>query len=268
MSGPSVRPVRKLRGPSCIIPRRHLPLRAKRWPARFRGVETCPGIGLGERSWRRRLKTSRCNSSARIFACSHATPATHLAALFLFMKRITPSDLIDAAEAVAQITRQSHIFIVGMASTAHSLPALGALPTDDIDLFAPDSETCFLDEVIESVGEGSAFESLHGFYVEQFGAWVLLTQPRGWMERALVMPHPDLTIRVLHPLDLLYNKLETGRKEDLAGALQILKSGAVSTDQLHRFIQAAETPEETKQAIFQNLKKVLGKAALTDTPSA
>lgn len=184
------------------------------------------------------------------------------------MKRITPSDLIEAAEAVAEITGQSHIFIVGMASTAHAVPSLDAMLTDDIDLFTPDSETCFLDEVIEAVGEGSAFESLHGFYVERLGTWVLLTQPRGWMERALVMPHPDLTIRVLHPLDLLYNKLETGRKKDLAGALQILKSGAVSTDQLHRFIQAAETPAETKTLIIKNLKKVLAKAAGTQTPPA
>ncbi len=188
------------------------------------------------------------------------------------MKRITPSDLIEAAEAVARITAQFHIFIVGMASTAHSIPALRGMLTDDIDLFTPDAETCFLDEVISSVGEGSEFASRHGFYVERLGSWVLLTQPRGWMERALLLPHANLTIRVLHPVDLLYNKLETGRKKDLEGALLILKYGAVSADQIRDFVQKAETPEETKRAILQNLNKVLVKAqrksSTSETPPA
>jgi hypothetical protein len=188
------------------------------------------------------------------------------------MKRITPSDLIEAAEAVARITAQSHIFILGMASTAHSVPALRGMLTDDIDLFTPDAETCFLDEVISSVGEGSEFASHHGFYVERLGAWVLLTQPRGWMERALLLPHAELTIRVLHPLDLLYNKLETGRKKDLEGALLILKCGAVSADQIRDFVQNTETPEETKRAILKNLNHLLSKAleksGASETPPA
>ena len=86
------------------------------------------------------------------------------------MKRITQGDLIEAAEAVARITGQSHIFILGMASTAQSVPTLDQILTDDIDLFTPDVENCFLDEVITSVGEGSPFEESHGFYVERLGA--------------------------------------------------------------------------------------------------
>ena len=146
-----------------------------------------------------------------------------------------------------------------MASTAQSVPTLAQIPADDIDLFTPDAETCFLDEVITSVGEGSPFEESHGFYVERLGAWVLLTQPRGWMERSLLVSHPTLTIRVLHPLDLVYNKLETGRKKDLEGVTLILRSGAVTTEQIQAFVQGAETPEETKLAIVKNLQKVLEK---------
>jgi hypothetical protein len=177
------------------------------------------------------------------------------------MKRITQSDLIEAAEAVAQITGQSHVFILGMASTAQSVPTLDEMLTDDIDLFTPDAENCFLDEVIASVGEGSPFEGNHGFYVERLGTWVLLTQPRGWMERSLIVPHPSLTIRVLHPLDLVYNKLETGRKKDLEGVTLILRSGAVTAEQVYAFIQGAETPEETKLAIVKNLQRILEKAS-------
>jgi len=175
------------------------------------------------------------------------------------MKRINQGDLIEAAEAVAQITGQSHIFIVGMASTAMSIPTLHTQMTDDIDLFTPDVESCFLDEVIAGVGEGSPFEADHGFYIERLGSWVLLTQPRGWMERALIVAHPSLVIRVLHPLDLLYNKLETGRKKDLDGVLQILNNGAVDSDQIREFIENADTPKTTKQGILRNLEKVLRK---------
>jgi hypothetical protein len=173
------------------------------------------------------------------------------------MKRITPEDLTRAAEAVAEITGQSHIFIVGMASTAFSAPNVAGILTDDIDLFTPDSETGFLDEVIAAVGEGSQFEATHGFYVERVGTWVLLTQPRGWMERALVLPHPTLTIRVLHPLDLLYNKLEVGRRKDLAAAAEILGHGSVAPTQIEMFVQNAEVPAETKAGILKNLNRIL-----------
>ena len=184
------------------------------------------------------------------------------------MKRITQSDLIEAAEAVAQITGQAHIFIIGMASTAQSVPTMSEMLTDDIDLFTPDAESCFLEEVIASVGEGSSFEGSHGFYVERLGTWVLLTQPRGWMERALIIPHPTLTIRVLHPLDLVYNKLETGRKKDLEGVTLILRSGAVTAEQIYAFVQDAETPEETKLAIVKNLQRILEKNSLQNRSSA
>lgn len=180
------------------------------------------------------------------------------------MKRITQSDLIEAAEAVAQITGQSHIFIVGMASTARSIPLLRTQMTDDIDLFTPEAESGFLDEVIAAVGEGSPFEAEHGFYVERLGSWVLLTQPRGWMERALIVEHPRLVIRVLHPLDLLYNKLETGRKKDLAGILQIIGSGAVQPEQIREFVKSADAPETTKKGILRNLEKLLRKRDVPD----
>ncbi len=197
------------------------------------------------------------NCYARMRGCNNATPAILSGMLFPCMKRITPEDLIKGAEAVAEITGQSHIFIVGMASAAFSAPEVREILTDDIDLFTPDSETCFLDEVIASVGEGSPFESSHGFYVERLGAWVLLTQPRGWMQRALTVPHSFLTIRVLHPLDLLYNKLEVGRKKDLDAAAQILSHGPVSVDQIKAFIADSASPAETKAAILENLHRVL-----------
>jgi len=175
------------------------------------------------------------------------------------MKRIDQRDLIEAAEAVSEITGQTHLFIVGMASTAKSIPSLQMQMTDDIDLFTPDAEGCFLDEVIAAVGEGSPFEAKHGFYVERLGSWVLLTQPVGWMERALRVDHPKLLIRVLHPLDLVYNKLEAGRKKDLDGVLQIISSGAVHADKIREFVNTAETPETSKMEILEKLEKVLRK---------
>jgi hypothetical protein len=173
------------------------------------------------------------------------------------MKRIDQRDLIEAAEAVAQITGQTHLFIVGMASTARSIPSLQSQMTDDIGLFTPDAESCSLDDVIAAVGEGSPFEAKHGFYVERLGSWVLLTQPSGWMERALIIDHPKLLIRVLHPLDLVYNKLEAGRKKDLDGVMQIIGSGSVQTDQVRGFVEMADTPETSKTEILANLEKVL-----------
>lgn len=87
------------------------------------------------------------------------------------------------------------------------------------------------------------------------------------MERALVIDHAKLVIRVLHPLDLLYNKLETGRKKDFDGVLQIIVSGAVHPDQIRGFIETADRPETTKKGILENLEKILRKRNASDGTS-
>jgi hypothetical protein len=73
---------------------------------------------------------------------------------------------------------------------------------------------------------------------------------------------------VLHPLDLVYNKLETGRKKDLEGVTLILRSGAVTPEQIQAFVQGAETPEESKLAIVKNLQRILEKNRLQKRSSS
>ena len=85
---------------------------------------------------------------------------------------------------------------------------------------------------------------------------------------ALITSHPTLTIRARIPLNFVNNKLETVRKKDLEVVTLILRSGAVTAEQIHAFVQGAQTPEETKLAIVKKLQRILEKNRLKNRSSS
>lgn len=182
------------------------------------------------------------------------------------MKRITKHDIFLAAEQISLITGQTEIFIVGMASTLLTAPEIHTYMTDDVDLFTPESESAALDQVIEMLGEGSPFEQEHGFYVERFGTWVMLTQPDGWKVRAHITKHPNpnqpntlITIRALSLIDLVYNKLEANRPKDLKAIEQLLKNKVITPVQIESFIKSANLADQTEEDLLKTLHKITNK---------
>jgi hypothetical protein len=85
---------------------------------------------------------------------------------------------------------------------------------------------------------------------------------------ALITSHPTLTIRARIPLNFVNNKLETVRKKDLEVVTLILRSGAVTAEQIHAFVQGAQTPEETKLAIVKKLQRILERNRLNNRSSS
>ena len=102
-----VESARNSREPSFIAPKRPSSGRARPLRSRFNDAETCQDTVPGRDSYAARRRLPQKNSCARTHACSNATRATHSATPFPFMKRITQSDLIEAAEAGPWLTDRS-----------------------------------------------------------------------------------------------------------------------------------------------------------------
>lgn len=89
----------------------------------------------------------------------------------------------------------------------------------------------------------------------QNGRFGLLTQLQNWRERAFIAAHPGLVIRVLHPLELLYNKLETDREKDFDGVLQILNSRLFSRNKSASLLKMQISPKQRNRALSRIWKR-------------
>lgn len=151
--------------------------------------------------------------------------------------------------------------LVGRGSIAASMPdsADGLRSTIDIDLFPPwEPEKALLWAVADTkIGRYSVFQNEHGFYVERVGEWTLLSQPKGWDQRALKLVIDDIEVLVIHPLDLAYNKLEAGRDKDIAFMREGLTSGAYLFSEVESFIIEHSPDQATRDLILFNLNLAL-----------
>ncbi len=147
--------------------------------------------------------------------------------------------------------------LVGRGSTAASMPesAEKLRSTIDIDLFPtwePEKAQSWT-EADTQIGRYSQFQHENGFYVERLGEWTLLSQPKGWEQRAIRLVVDDIDVLVLHPLDLAYNKLEAGRAKGIEFMREGLNCGAYKLAELEAFIREHSPDESTRDLILKNL---------------
>lgn len=106
------------------------------------------------------------------------------------------------------------------------------------------------------VGQASAFEVEHEFYIERVGDWTLLTQPEGWMDRCVKFSIGEVDGYCLHPLDLAYNKTEAGRDKDIHFVSGLIIEKILRVEEIQTFIQENCPHPELLPDILQNFAKV------------
>ncbi len=172
-------------------------------------------------------------------------------------RTLSMDDVILAVRTAAEAYGVKSFVVVGRGSLAASMSGASAelRATMDVDLFPPwdESKAAVWAAADTRIGRRSAFRAEHGFYVERVGEWTLLSQPKGWEDRALRMRVDDIEVAVLHPLDLAYNKLEAGREKDLAFMAEGLRSGAFVYAEVRRFIENAELDVDMRPMVLQAL---------------
>ncbi len=128
-------------------------------------------------------------------------------------RELFEADLHRALLAAAKAYQRNRFVVVGSAAILATHPGAPDYirRSADIDMFPlPALTVPDMERGDHFVGQGSAFENEHDFYVERLGDWTMLTQPAGWLERCVVVSAGDVTGYCLDPLDLAYNKMEPG----------------------------------------------------------
>ncbi len=174
-------------------------------------------------------------------------------------RELFEEDLKLAVLAAATAYDRKRFVVVGSAAILASFPeAPGFLRVSaDIDMFPIRKlKNTEFQSGDEQVGQASAFEVEHDFYVERVGDWTLLSQPEGWLERCVKYTVEGNVAHCLSPLDLVYNKTEAGREKDLNFVAGVLSEGIVNLDDFEKFIHVGCPHPELLVPILANLEKI------------
>jgi hypothetical protein len=175
-------------------------------------------------------------------------------------RELFEADLHRALRAAAKAYGRDWFVVVGSAAILATHPDAPDYirRSADIDMFPlPAVVGADMENGDHLVGQGSAFESEHHFYVERLGDWTMLTQPAGWLERCVVVSTEGVTGYCLSPLDLAYNKTEAGRTKDILYVAGLIHEGYLTAEDLENFIHAHCPHEELKPGVLENFGKAV-----------
>lgn len=182
-------------------------------------------------------------------------------------RELFEQDLKLALGAAANAYKRTRFVVVGSAAILATFPDAPSFLrlSADIDMFPIRKlDTTDFQSGDEQVGQASAFEVEHNFYIERLGDWTMLSQPEGWFERCVKystkgeIDGEEVTVDgyALQPLDLAYNKLEAGRDKDLNFVGGLIAEDLISLVDLEEFINVGCPHEELLPSIMKNLDKI------------
>ena len=179
------------------------------------------------------------------------------------MKRSELEHLIRAAGSIANV---GEIVVIGSQSILGQFPNAPSslLASAEADVFPLDHPE--LSDLIDgSIGEGSPFHELYGYYAQGVDERTA-TLPRGWRERLVKINNPNtlgVTGLCLEVHDLAISKYVAGREKDREFTHELAKHGMIRRDTLlARERDTALSPELRKLVrarMSRDLKKHSGR---------
>lgn len=182
-------------------------------------------------------------------------------------KELFEQDLTLALTAAANAYSRKRFVIVGSAAILATFPDAPSFLrlSADIDMFPIRKlDNMEFQSGDDKVGQASAFEVEHDFYIERLGDWTMLSQPEGWFERCVkystvgIVQGEEVIIDgyALKPLDLAYNKLEAGRDKDLNFVGGLISEKLISLSVLEEFIKIGCPHKDLLPSISKNLNEI------------
>ncbi|MBL9145025.1 MAG: hypothetical protein JNM99_15200 [Verrucomicrobiaceae bacterium] len=167
-------------------------------------------------------------------------------------------DLREAVRAAASAYQSDSFVIVGRASLAATLPDCDPelRATMDVDLFPPWDETNAAKWAAADVhvGRVSDFRRQHGFYIERVAEWTVKLLPESWEDRAARFEVDGIRVLAIHPLDLIYTKLQAARQKDLLFVKSAIELGLISITEIETFVAEKTTDHQSAAALLQQLE--------------
>ena len=171
------------------------------------------------------------------------------------MKRSELEHLIRAAGSIAN---DAEIVVIGSQSILGQFPHAPAslLVSAEADLF-PRHHPELADLIDGSIGEGSPFHELYGYYAQGVGERTAVL-PRGWRDRLIRIANPN-TLGVaglcLEVHDLAISKHVAGREKDLEFTRELARQGMTDSKTLFLRLKATALPMELRKLIEARIRR-------------
>jgi hypothetical protein len=165
------------------------------------------------------------------------------------MKRSELEHLIRAAGSIANVPE---IVVIGSQSILGQFPNAPSslLVSAEADLF-PLNHPELSDLIDGSIGEGSRFHELYGYYAQGVDENTA-TLPRGWLERLVKISNPNtsgVTGLCLEVHDLAISKYVAGREKDREFTRELAKHGMIRRDILLARERDTELSPEVRKLV-------------------
>lgn len=171
------------------------------------------------------------------------------------MKRSELEHLIRAAGSIAN---DSAIVVIGSQSILGQFPDAPAslLVSAGADMF-PLNHPQLSDLIDGSIGEGSPFHELYGYYAQGVDDKTA-TLPRGWRERLVKISNPTtvgVTGLCLEVHDLAISKYVAGRDKDREFTKELAKHGLTRRSMLVTRERATDLPAELRKLVKARIER-------------
>jgi hypothetical protein len=171
------------------------------------------------------------------------------------MKR---SDLEHVIRAAGAISEDSEIVVIGSQSILGQFPDAPSslLRSAEADVF-PLHHAERADLIDGSIGEGSPFHELYGYYAQGVGAETA-TLPSGWRERLIRVSNPNtrgVTGLCLEVHDLAISKYVAGREKDLEFTRELAHHELVDSNTVLQRLDSTELPAELRKIVRARIQR-------------
>ncbi|HEY0941651.1 MAG TPA: DUF6036 family nucleotidyltransferase [Steroidobacter sp.] len=171
------------------------------------------------------------------------------------MKRSELEHLIRAAGSIAN---DAEIVVIGSQSILGQFPNAPAalLVSAEADLF-PKNHPQLSDLIDCSIGEGSPFHELYGYYAQGVDESTA-TLPSGWRKRLVKISNPNtvgVTGLCLEVHDLAISKYVAGRDKDREFTRELVKHGMVQRDTLLSRERETELSPQVRKLVKARIER-------------
>jgi hypothetical protein len=171
------------------------------------------------------------------------------------MKRSELEHLIRAAGSIAD---DAEIVVIGSQSILGQFPNAPSplLVSAEADLF-PLHRPELADLIDGSIGEGSPFHELYGYYAQGVGERTAIL-PHGWRDRLVRIENPNtrgVAGLCLEVHDLAISKHVAGREKDLEFTRELARHGMTDSKTLVQRLKETEVPMELRKLIEARIRR-------------
>ncbi len=171
------------------------------------------------------------------------------------MKRSELEHLIRASGSIAN---DSEVVIIGSQSILGQFPDAPAslLVSAEADVF-PLHHPELADLIDGSIGEGSPFHELYGYYAQGVGETTAVL-PQGWRDRLVRILNPNtngVTGLCLEVNDLAISKYVAGREKDLTFTRELARHGMTDSKTLLARLKGIEVVPELHKIVTQRIRR-------------